>query len=340
MEDQFDDTLFDEDEFDEKEPSSQTASQQVNSSQPEPQNPPADTEDDLTAEVLKLRGISDPAKIKFQDESGAIVERSWDSLSKEEQINILADQHADTTTDDSVNLSEDEINLITTIRNSGMDVAGYMNTITPNQTDNQVQNVVEGMTDDDLYAFDLLNKVGSDNITDEELDQALENAKANEALFKKTVDSLRQQYTQQYENERAALANQQKQASEQRYAAFANAVNNQIDNFDSFAGQSIQLANEDKDMLSRFMLELDENGVSALGKALNNPAILTKAAFWLLNEDTITAELQQQVQDAYTRGFNAGKGDMLNKSKMVFKPKSTTKSESKKQDLWDSDDWD
>ena len=50
----------------------------------------AETEDDLTSEVLRLKGIADPSKIKFEDESGAITERSWNNLSKEEQINIIA----------------------------------------------------------------------------------------------------------------------------------------------------------------------------------------------------------------------------------------------------------
>ena len=36
----------------------------------------------------------------------------------------------------------------------------------------------------DVYALDLLEKVGADNITDEELEQAINNAKQNEALFK------------------------------------------------------------------------------------------------------------------------------------------------------------
>jgi len=85
------------------------------------------------------------------------------------------------------------------------------------------------------------------------------------------------------------------------------------------------------------MLTLDDDGTSALGRALQDPKLLTKAAFWLLNEDTITAELQKQVQDAYTRGFNAGKGDIINKSKFVFKPKTTSK---KAESVWDSDDWD
>jgi hypothetical protein len=45
-----------------------------------------------------------------------------------------------------------------------------------------------------LYVLDILEKVGSDNVTDEELTEALENAKQNELLFKKTVEGLRSQY--------------------------------------------------------------------------------------------------------------------------------------------------
>lgn len=340
MESNFDDTMFEVDEFDE------TPTQEKQEPDPKPEKegnqettPPneGDQEDDLTTEVLKLRGINNPDKIKFEDESGAITERSWDSLTKEEQINILADQreHQETNND----LAEDEIDLINAIRNSGMSVQDYMQTITPQINQPQDTNQFDAMSDEDLYAFDILNKVGNDNITDEELDAALEAAKANETLFKKTVDGLRQQYNRLQEEQKQNIANQQQAAAQQRYQAFANVVNNQIDNFNSFAGQPIQLSNQDKDNLSEFMLALDEDGSSALGKALQDPRLLTKAAFWLLNEQELIAELQKQQQDAYTRGYNAGKGDILNKSKFVFKPAKQTTSK-KDESIWDSDDWD
>lgn len=342
MESNFDDSMFDVDEFDE------TPTQEKQEPDPKPEKtgnqetdstPPSegDQEDDLTTEVLRLRGISNPDKIKFEDESGAVTERSWDSLTKEEQINILADQREHQETNN--NLAEDEADLINAIRNSGMSVQDYMQTITPQINQPQDTNQFDAMSDEDLYAFDILNKVGNDNITDEELDAALEAAKANEALFKKTVDGLRQQYNRLQEEQKQNIANQQQAAAQQRYQAFANVVNNQIDNFNSFAGQPIQLSNQDKDNLSEFMLALDEDGSSALGKALQDPKLLTKAAFWLLNEQDLIAELQKQQQDAYTRGYNAGKGDILNKSKFVFKP--TKQATSKKDEsIWDSDDWD
>ena len=340
MESNFDDTMFEVDEFDE----TPTPEKQEPDPKPEKEGnqettPPSegDQEDDLTTEVLKLRGISNPDKIKFEDESGAVTERSWDSLTKEEQINILADQREDQGTNND--LAEDEIELINAIRNSGMSVQDYIQTITPQINQPQDTNQFDAMSDEDLYAFDILNKVGNDNITDEELDAALEAAKANETLFKKTVEGLRQQYNRLQEEQKQNIANQQQAVAQQRYQAFANVVNNQIDNFNSFAGQPIQLSNQDKDNLSEFMLALDEDGSSALGKALQDPRLLTKAAFWLLNEQELIAELQKQQQDAYTRGYNAGKGDILNKSKFVFKPAKQTTSK-KDESIWDSDDWD
>lgn len=341
MESNFDDTMFDVDEFDETptpnnpetDPKPEKEGNQGTDSTPPSEG---DQEDDLTTEVLKLRGISNPDKIKFEDESGAVTERSWNSLTKEEQINILADQREHQETNNE--LAEDEIDLINAIRNSGMSVQDYMQTITPQINQPQETNQFDAMSDEDLYAFDILNKVGNDNITDEELDAALEAAKANETLFKKTVDGLRQQYNRLQEEQKQNIANQQQAAAQQRYQAFANVVNNQIDNFNSFAGQSIQLSNQDKDNLSEFMLALDEDGSSALGKALQDPKLLTKAAFWLLNEQELIAELQKQQQDAYTRGYNAGKGDILNKSKFVFKPTKPATSK-KDESIWDSDDW-
>lgn len=331
MDSNFDDTMFDDDEFAE---SANDSSNQEEATPP-PVEQEENSEDDLTSEVLKLKGIDDPSKISFEDESGAIVTRSWDSLSREEQINILGDVKEAQPVDNQ--LGEDEINLINSIRNSGMDVKQYLRSLTPQINQPQETDQISNMSDEDLFAFDLINKVGNDNITDEELDKAIEDAKANETLFKKQVDGLRAVYAQKFQEQQANIANQQQAMQQQKYQAFANVVNQQIDNFSNFAGQSVQLSNDDKDTLSDFMLTLDDSGTSALGHALQNPEILTKAAFWLLNEDSITAELQKQVQDAYTRGFNAGKGDVLNKSKLVFKPKTTSK---KSESVWDSDDWD
>ncbi len=347
--DNFDDAMYEDDEFAEKivnpsQPSSEPP--QSGDNQPPVDEPPsqpsqqANQEDDITAEVLRLKGIKDPNKIKFEDTSGAVVERAWDSLSRDEQIRILGDVKEEAPANIHDQLDDSEIDLINSIRNSGMNVQDYLNSITPTVQAQSDSPQIDKMSDEDLYAFDILNKVGSDNITDEELDAAIEQAKSNDKLFKKTVEGLRADYLRREQENQERLVNEQQFAQQQRYNAFANVVNGEIANFDSFGGQDLRLSNDEKDELHDFMLNLDENGVSALGKSLQNPQVLTQVAFWLLNGDKVMEEMQKQTKDAYTRGYNAGKGgaNLTNsfKSKLVHRKPQP---QSKQDYNWD-EDWD
>ena len=291
-------------------------------------------EDDLTSEVLKLKGISNPDKIKFEDETGAIIERSWDTLSREEQLNILVGNESQ----DDNQLSDDEIDLLNTIRNSGMDVNSYLKSIQPKpQTTKQYK--IDDLSDDDLYVLDILEKVGGDNISDEELTEALESAKKNEKLFQKTVEGLRTQYIQLEKDQEMREANELAAKQQEQYNAFASSIINEIRGLNTFAGQDLELSNEDVEELSAFMLQLDDNGMSPFGRAMQDPALFTRAAFWLLNEDKIIEELTKQMQDTYTRGYENAKKDMQGKSKLVFK--KPTKPEEPKQDFWgvEDDEW-
>ena len=196
MEDQFDEKFYEEDEFAE-EPSNGSNGDNggTQTESPvgggEPSNS-YDT-DDFTTEVLKIRGINDPSKIKFEDVTGAVVERSWDELSKEEQLNIIVgDQKAEEN-----EISDDEVALINAIRKSGGSVEDYLRSYAEENAPepvNEPQYKINELSDDEVYALDLLEKVGSDNITDEELQQAIDTAKQNEDLYKKTVEGLRQEY--------------------------------------------------------------------------------------------------------------------------------------------------
>lgn len=273
-------------------------------------------EEDFTQEVLRLKGIDDPSKIKFQDESGAIIERDWDSLSRQEQINILVDHG-----DDNESLDEDEIELLNAIRSSGGSVQDYINNLMPEQPEPSYK--IDELSDEDVYVLNLLDTIGSENISDEELSEQLELAKQNEGLFQKQVEGLRAKYIQLQQDEEANEANQQAEAQRQQYEQFANSIQSQIAELNSFAGQPLELSKEDMEDLSDFTLTLDESGMSAFGRAMQDPAIFTRAAFWVLNEDEIMAELQKQIQDNYVRGYNAGKNDRT--SKLVIPPKQSVK---------------
>ena len=168
---------------------------------------------------------------------------------------------------------------------------------------------VDDLSDDEVYALDLLHKIGSD-ISDEEINQALELAKQNEGLFKKTVEGLRKEYIRLQEDEEAQIASEKATREEAAYNKFADSIKGQIKDLNSFAGQPLQLSDDDIEDLSSFMLDIDDQGLSAFGRAMNDPALFTKAAFWILNEDKIVEELNKQIQDNYRRGYEQAKADL------------------------------
>lgn len=298
---------------------------------------PTNTEDDLISEVLRLKGISDPDKIKFEDATGVIVERLWDSLSREEQLNILVGQEPQEEND----LADDEIELLNAIRNSGMSVNDYMTSLQVPQEQPVQSFKVDSLTDDEVYALDVLEKVGADNITDEELEEVVNNAKKNEVLFKKTVEGIRREYIRLQQDEEAQRVNEQAAQQEAAYRQFATSIQDEIRDLDTFAGLPLELSDEDNEELAAFMLELDNNGVSAFGKALQDPALFTKAAFWILNEEQIIEELTKQMQDRYKLGYDTAKADLQNsnKPKLVFNTKSQPKPQPEDDFFVDDDEW-
>lgn len=327
----FDDVIFEDDEFGDIDLGQQKPEGNEGDQPAGQQKPSAQPDEDLTTEVLRLKGITDPGKIKFEDETGAIVERAWDSLSREEQINILIDQEVE-----QQDFNDSELQLINTIRESGMTPDEYIQSLLP-ETEPTKRYKVDDLSDDEVYALDLLHKVGSD-ISDEEINQALELAKQNEGLFKKTVEGLRKEYIRLQEDEEAQIANEKAAREEAAYNRFADSIKGQIKELDSFAGQPLQLSDDDIEDLSSFMLELDDQGLSAFGRAMNDPSLFTRAAFWILNEDKIVEELNQQIQDNYRRGYEQAKMDLQGKSKLVFN-KPTSQKKTTDDVFIDDEDW-
>ena len=259
----------------------------------EPEN-----EFDLAKELLTLQGISDMNKIKFEDESGAVVEKSWNSLSNNEKLMILSHQE-----DPDTSLDAAEIELINQIRESGMTPDQYiqsLQTVEPPVVTYEVDN----MSDDELFCIDLLDKIGSDNITDEELQQALDSAKANPNLFSKQVASLRVYYKdledQRLRNEEIA----KQEAAEQEFNAFSNNIIDSIRNFNALEDTPVELSLEEMDDLANYILTRDASGYSEFGRLLNDPVQFTKAAFWMLKGPEILNEMQNQIKEAYLRGYN------------------------------------
>lgn len=309
---------------------------------PDNQDPPQDNsdddnldnsdedDDDFTLQVLNLKGISDPSKIKFEDESGAIIERNWNDLSDNERLMILAG-----TEDPERDLEEDEILFINQLRENNLTPQQYIQAIQQQAAQQALEEYQQGLqptyeidslSDDELFALDLLEKVGEENITDEELKEALEHAKANETLFAKQIEGLRATYKNLEDQQRYDAEQAQIQQAEEQYREFSNEVLNEISSFDSLANQEIELSTDDKNDIANYMLTRRDTGVSDFYRDMQDPKTATLAAFWLLRGPEILSEMENQIKAAYQRGFNMGKtttpaGNAPKTPQVVVQPK-------------------
>lgn len=122
----------------------------------EPSNEP--TEDDIITTLLKDKGIN-PDAIKFENETGEIEEKSFNELSREEQLQIL---NYDESNDD-YGLAEDEVSLINELRENNLSAEEYKKYIAQqaiqeylasNQEETPIYEV-DSIPDDELYLIDL-----------------------------------------------------------------------------------------------------------------------------------------------------------------------------------------
>ena len=288
----------------------------------EPQEPVVQDDDfDLAKELLTLQGISDMNKIKFEDESGAVIEKSWDSLSNNEKLMILSHQE-----DPDTSLDSAEIELINQIRESGMTPDQYIQSLQTSEPP-VVTYEVDNMSDDELFCIDLLDKIGSDNISDEELQKALESAKANESLFSKQVASLRVYYKELEDQRQQQLEMEKIEEAEREFNAFSGSIVESIRNFNALEDTPVELSQDEMEDLANYILTRDASGYSEFGRLLNDPVQFTKAAFWMLKGPEILNEMQKQIKEAYLRGYNESHKSAPGK-KVFTKPQTSSSSRS------------
>ena len=268
--------------------------------------------DDYLSDFLKTRGIDDASKIKFEDEQGNIEERSWDSLSKEEKLNIL-NTPVEQQEQVSDQLSDEEIQLLNSIRQSNLTPSQYLQQIQGQQVVQEPQYKIDDLSDDELFLLDLESRVGE--LTDDMAAQALSNAKQNEELFNKQVEGIRKEYKEredyQLQQEQEELAQQQQEA----YNQFQDTIINSIDQFNSIGNLDLNFDDSDKEELAQFMLSRDEAGNNYLWQALQDPETLTKAAWFILNgeeafnsiSDYFINQIKLVSENQYKKGFEEGK---------------------------------
>ena len=286
--------------------------------------PGQENEGDFMSDFLKTRGIDDLNKINFEDDEGNITERSWNDLSNEEKINILNMPLETEQGDNQNDLTEEEINLLSQIRQSNMTPSEYLQSIAGEQVEVTPQYKIDELSDDEVYLLDLESRVGE--LTDEEAAQALSNAKQNEDFFKKQIEGIRKEYKEREDfktqQEEAEKEQEQQQAFENYQAQVVDAING----FTSIGNFDLNFEDADKEELADFMLSRDQAGKNYLFEALQDPETLTKAAWFILNGEeafnTISDYFAQQIklvsENQYKKGLEDGKKGVQTRPTVVI----------------------
>lgn len=291
-------------------------------------------EDDFIDTLLKNRGIEDKSKIKFEGDEGEIEERSWDSLSNEEKFNIINSSEQTPSNDsDDDDFDQSEIDLINSIRESGLSPSEYIETLQNQSVDNYIQNQkmdnyqyeVDQFSDDELFLYDFISRMGN-NVTDEEAQEALEKAKQNESLFAKQIQAIRNEYKAiEQENIQQAQIEQQEEAQDS-YNQFADSVAEQIADFDDYHGYSVNMDDDDRQMLYDFITGVDGAGNNYFLKAMSDPKTLVNTAWFALNGeqilDNITEYFQNEIKKVRQQSYEKGVADAKKSdTSVVYKTK-------------------
>ena len=288
-------------------------------------------DEDVMSDYLKSKGIDDMSRIKFEGDDGNIEERDWNSLSKEEKLNILNTplQEDYNIHEDNYGLTNEEIELINQIRSSNLSPDQYISQFKSEPQEPFYK--VDDLSDDEIFILDLESRVGE--LSDEDAAQALSVAKQNDELYKKQVEGIRKEYQDREDFQ----AQQQQYEVEQMQAEALNQYQQQIGNaissFNSIGNLDLNFDDQDREELAEFMLSLDQSGNNYFYKAMQDPDTLVKAAWFILNgedafnniTDYFTNQIRQVSEAQYKKGLEDGKSGKPSKSTVVInKTKQTS----------------
>ena len=269
---------------------------------------------DVLSAFLQSKGIEDPTKIKFVDENNEVQEKDWNDLTAEEQLNILQNTN-NQQQDENYGLDDSEIDLINRLRLSNMSPEEYVAAIkqqgvaeyVANQQANQQQVYsIDDLTDEQLYVLDMQARIGEENVTEEELQEALDRAKSNEALFAKEIAGLREEYHRLEDDKHQKDAALQQQQAQENFENYAYGVIDAINRFDTLGELDVDMDDNDKNELYQFLTGYDNAGVSYLQKALNDPETLVQMAWFALKGEDVINSISDYYKSEITKAHRAG----------------------------------
>lgn len=232
-------------------------------------------EPSIVDDLLKAKGIQG-SKILIIDEENNEQEVDFYSLSKAEQLEILATPEPETAPS---TLQQDEEELISYLRDNKITLQEYLqlyeqSVVEKLNENNEPTYDIDAYDDEELFLLDLKSRY--DDLTDEELIKELEKELENKELFLKKTTKLRSEYKQL---EDTYKEEQQKEFNAQRETQYNGFVDTMVDvavKTQDLYG--IELEDDEKNNVLSTLLELDDNGTSQFNKLLEDPDNLYRAA--------------------------------------------------------------
>jgi hypothetical protein len=228
---------------------------------------------------LKSHNI-DRDKIQVQNEDGTVEEVAFDDLEDDDKLAILSDS----LNSEESQITDQEIEDINFLRDQEVNLADFVK----QQREQAIKEYLEqnstphyevdDMTDDQLFAYDLLNRYG-DELTDEEVDAELARAKENEELFTKKMNFIRNQYKEQEAAAKQAAEQQEQQQFAAEKQELINALTSAAQNTTELQG--VELEDTDRTEVLDFLLKEDAQGRTEFSKLLSDPEAVFKMAWYM-----------------------------------------------------------
>ena len=277
----------------------QSVTEEPSSEEPTGEQPKESSDENESSifAFLKERGIEDPSKIQFTNEDDSQEEVDFNSLSKEEQLEILR-----SITDPG--LTDNEINTINYLRQNNATLEQVVDYFAQKRLEEYLnehpdavhQKVysVDDYTDDDLYLYDLKQRYP--DFTDEELVAELDKAKEDEELFKRKAEMIRNTFKEQEDQAEQARIEQEQQQVEDLRNNLMNAAGRfnevQLDYTDD-ESDSLIIDDEDKTEMMSYILDQDGDGKSQLVRDLEDPDRLIELAWFATQGPKMMSELNK-----------------------------------------------
>lgn len=271
-------------------------------------------EKDYVSRLLESRGI-DRKRVQVVGEDGNVSEVNFDDLSDQDKFDILSYQ------DEPVLPEDHEIEMINYLRQNNMSLQDFaewqrQEAIQEYLSSQQPASEIDNYTDEEVIAYDFIRRFGED-MTDEEIDTEIERLKGDPDAYAKRVALLRGSFKAEEEAQMKLYQDQENSRALENEQMFVNTYYAAASNIDSI--QNIELDNNDRDELLRFVLEKDQANRTGLSKAMDNPDNVLKMAWYLLHGEECSNAMIDYFQKEITKRSKSGPR-AVNKTKPTAPP--------------------